>query len=149
MLQLDLGESLGVDVIADLGQPIVGWGFDVDSDALKLARDATVVGPAWIGVSALDGDDLAGLTSPPGVSGTDVLLATFTIRALALGATQLMLGISGGDPSEGFALLEPGAFDSVSFANPLNVLVVPEPSTGWLLGGGLIALATRRRVRTR
>jgi outer membrane protein assembly factor BamB len=144
-VRVQAGESLSVRVMADLEQPIIGWGLDVETDPLLLGHDSTLVGDPWIAVSAADGDGLAGLASPPGVSGADVWLADLSYTAMAAGSTQLALAITAGDPTEGFALLEIGAFDAVSFGARIEVLVVPEPSTGLLVAAGLLALGARRR----
>jgi len=145
VVELRPGDSLLVRVVADLDLPIVGWGFDLETDPLRLGLDAVVVGAAWIPVSAADGDGLAGLASPPGISGRDVVLADLAYTALATGATRLSLALTAGDPTEGFALLEIGAFEAVSFGAPIDVRVVPEPATVLLVAAGLLVLAARRR----
>jgi hypothetical protein len=146
-LVLAVGESVDLRVLGDLSQPIVGFGFDLAFDGARLRRESGAAGPAGIPGAAGDGDGLAGLATLPGVSGNGVLLATLRFRGLAPGLGSLALGITPGDPTEGFALSEIGAFDSVSFPAALPVRVVPEPASALLLAAGLLACARRRGPR--
>ncbi len=144
-VQVAVGGSFVVDVLGDLSEPIVGFGFDVDHDTSLLLQEETEIGPDWFAVASADGDGLAGAAFLPGVSGPDVLLATITFTGLETGLTALSLGITEGDPTEGFALVTPGEFDLVEFGEDLPVRVIPEPATAVLLLLGLVATATRRR----
>ena len=146
-----VGQSFQVDVLGDLSEPIVGWGLDANTDASKLLLSDVSVGSAWLPVGSADGDGLAGLAGLPGVSGNAVLIATLTFEGLTAGLTDLLLGVTPGDNSEGFALVQPGSFDNVVFPPALGVTVVPEPASAGLLALGLLALtaAARRSSGTR
>jgi hypothetical protein len=149
VLEVREGRSASVDVFAtiDSATPIIGFGLDLDHDDLLLGASPAAVGSAWIEVFSADGDGLAGLAAPPGVSGDDVLLASVEILGLTRGLTSLSLSVSEDDPSEGFALQAVGAFDVVDFGSALPVLVTPEPGTGVLLGAALAGVAGWRRRR--
>jgi hypothetical protein len=149
VLQVPMGGSFDVDLVADLTQPVVGFGLDVAFDPALLSRTGVSIGPDWVGVAAADGDGLAGLAPLPGVSGLDVLLATLHLKGTALGSTSLAFGITPNDFTEGFALASLGAFDTAVLGDPLPVQVVPEPASGLLLALALAALAaaSRRRMR--
>lgn len=127
-----------VDIVADIYQPIVGWGLDVvlTMPGVIVQNGAPAIGPAWIGAAAADGDGLAGLAFPSSVSGVGIVLATLTFNPNALGTTQLDLQLTPGDLSEGFAL-DPTGFASVTLTSG-SVTVVPEPTTALLLAGGLL-----------
>jgi len=131
-----LGDVFTIDILADVGDPLVGWGVDLSFDPSILSRvDSPAIGPRWFPASAPDGDGLAGLAFADSVSGADVLLASVTFSAVTLGETDLRLSTTPGDLTEGFAL------DPTGFAQPIfesaHVFVVPEPSTGLI---GVIVL---------
>jgi hypothetical protein len=146
-VQLAPGESFSVDVVADLSEAIVGFGFDAGFDTALLARTALSIGPAWVAVNAADGDGLAGLSPLPGQQGSDVLLATLGFDALAPGLAEIVLGVTSGDNAEGFARVQLGLFDSFVLPDALAVEIVPEPASAALFALGLAALAARRRRR--
>ncbi len=134
---IGLGDVFTIDILADVGDPLVGWGVDLSFDPAILSRvDSPAIGPRWFPASAPDGDGLAGLAFPDSVSGAGVLLASVTFSGVTLGETDLTLSRTPGDLTEGFAL------DPVGFAEPVfesaHVFVVPEPCAGLL---GVIALS--------
>jgi hypothetical protein len=141
-----LGERLRVDLVADLDLPILGWGLDLGLEPSVFEVVGVSIGASWLAVPSADGDGLAGLASPVGVTGSDLLLASVTLQALAPGDTLLFADLTPGDLSEGFAL-DPSGFDSVTLGSAA-VRVVPEPASGSLLAVALCTLlASARRSR--
>ena len=153
-LCVGLGEVLSIDIVADLPDPVVAWGLDltIEDEAVLSPTGDPVIGPAWIAAYAPDADGLAGLAYPSSVSGNDILLATVTFSADALGETDLLLSDDNPPPhesppndlTEGFGL-DPTGFADVTY-EPGRVRVIPEPTTFSLLAfGGLFALRKRTR----
>ena len=139
-----LGEVFTIDILADIGDPLVGWGVDLSFDPSILSPiGPPAIGPSWLPASAPDGDGLAGLAFPDSVSGAGVLLASVTFSGVTLGETDLMLSTTPGDLTEGFAL------DPTGFAQPIfesaRVYVVPEPATGLLCAIVLSIIGLGRR----
>lgn len=140
-----LGEVFTIDILADIEDPLVGWGLDLSFDPSVLSLvDSPAIGPRWFPAFAPDGDGLAGLAFPNSVWGAGVLLASVTFSGVIIGETDLTLSTTPGDITEGFAL------DPTGFAQPViesaHVFVVPEPATG-LLGAivlSIIGLPARR-----
>jgi hypothetical protein len=141
---VETGEVFTMDILADVGDPLVGWGLDLSFDPSILSLvDPPAMGPRWSPANAPDGDGLAGLAFVESVSGADVLLASVTFFAVSLGETDLILSTTSGDLNEGFAL------DPTGFAEPVyqgaHVSVVPEPPTGLLCVIALATIALARR----
>jgi hypothetical protein len=144
---VSVGDSFSVEIRSSLSDSVVGFGLDLayDPSLLQLV-DAPQIGPLWLPVAALDGDGLAGLAAPPGVSGSDVLLARVDFKALAPGSASLSLGVTPGDLAEGFALYPVGFDSSVQLGGAS--IVVPEPAAAPLWGVlGALLLAARRLTR--
>jgi hypothetical protein len=144
---IGLGDTVMVDIYADISDPVLGWGLDLDAGNPAVA-DKTgnlSIGGAWNPAAANDGDDLAGLVPfpPVGISGNGILLASVEFQGLSLGLTTLELGDDyPNDLSEGFAL-DPTGFADVTYTNG-SIRVVPEPAAlGLLVLGGLVALRRR------
>lgn len=147
-----VGATFQVALVADLDDPVLGWGLDLAFDPAVIApTGAPAIGPLWnLGVGSADGDGLAGGVLPgpaaTGVAGTDVLLAELEFRALAPGFSELVLSYTPADFTEGFAL-DPSGFATDVELGGGSVTVVPEPATGALLGASLAALAAASRAR--
>ncbi|MDJ0787394.1 MAG: PQQ-binding-like beta-propeller repeat protein [Myxococcota bacterium] len=142
---IDPGEDVGITIRGSIGpEALIGFGLDLLFDPILLSAAPATVGPDWIQVAAADGDGLAGLATPPGVSGADVVFARIVLSGVERGRSTLALAVSPDDPTEGFALLGVGAFDLVDFGSPLT-LRVPEPGGVGLLLGALALVAAARR----
>ena len=135
-----VGDTFTVDVIADIPDPVIGWGLDISFDGSVLSLGGTpTIGGSWNSIFAPDGDGLAGIAPfPSTVSGSGIVLATLTFDALTAGVTDLIASISAGDLTEGFPLTLPGSFSPVTFINGSIVVssasnTVPEPSIALLL----------------
>lgn len=137
---LDLGDTETLEIRADLSQPVLGFGLDLEFDPTRLAIVGTpVIGPPWLPLFAPDGDALAGLAIAGPIAGSDVLLATFVIEALAEGEATIVAALTPGDPTEGFPL-DPLGFDRQVGFEAAILQVVPEPGSLLLLSLGLIGL---------
>lgn len=139
------GATLSIQLLADISEPVVGWGLDLSFDGTVLTHSAPpAIGPAWLAGHAPDGDGLLGVAFPASVSGNAVLLATLRFTAVAAGQTWLTATTTPGDRNEGFAL-DPEGFDAFT-VQPASVTILPEPALmGWL---ALLVFA-RRRPNTR
>ena len=142
-LTVDPGTIFSVAIVADIPQPVVGWGLDlnIQNPAVVSVAAAPSIGPPWVSAYAPDGDGLAALAFPSSVSGTGIVLATISLSAGAVGDTELWISVTPGDLSEGFAL-DPTGFDTFT-VQPGHVKV-PEPSTIALLGLAALGVALRR-----
>mgnify|MGYP000085431415 FL=1 len=147
------GNSVSVDLVADLPNPVLGWGLDVSFDAALLSLTNVAIDPSWFAVIPPDGDFLAGLAFPAPITGNNVVLATLTFNTLDVGTSALNASITPLDFTEGFPLPPPalpGSFDAVNFiAGSIEVTgsgpaPVPEPSTILLMASGLLGLAAWR-----
>lgn len=145
--EIILGHSFDIDIVADINAAVVGWGLDVTvaTPGVISTLSNPTIGPSWFAVGAPDGDHLAGLAFPDSVVGTDIVLATLHFTADADGETDLLLSITGGDQTEGFAL-DPSGFATTQF--DVGHVFVPEPaSLALMILTG--ALALRRRTGRR
>jgi hypothetical protein len=144
----NVSDVFAVDIVADIpvGEEIIGWGMDftIANPAVASQIGPPTIGGLWDPAATNDGDDLAGAQFPPnGIAGTGVLLATIILQADAIGSTDLVLGVTPLDTTEGFVLADLSGFANVVFEDGL--LIVPEPTTLALLGFGALALIRRRR----
>ncbi len=140
-----LGEFVDVDIVATFDEPIVAWGLDITVDVPAYTSwTLAEIGSAWNWPTSgsLDGDALAGLRFPTGVTG-EVLLATLTFEGLAEGATLLSLS-SGPEEDEGFEYQAGGLAEGVVFESA-TLTVTPEPTTMALLVASSLLVLRRRR----
>jgi hypothetical protein len=141
-LAVDVSDAFTLDIVADIPDPVLGWGLDLALDptiASLVGVDA--IGPLWTPAFAPDGDGLAAIAFPSSISGNDVLLATLSFSALALGETDLLLSVTPGDLNEGFPL-DPTGFADLIFES--GHVTVPEPAA-LLLAAGMLTVMQRRR----
>ena len=141
-----VGGTVAVDIVADIPEDdaILGWGLDLTIDDPSIASwTLNSIGPMFDAiVGNPDGDLLGGLVPQPGnVWGTGVVLATIDFLGLNLGMTDLFLGDTPSDPTEGFAL-DPTGFAMVNYM-PGTLEVIPEPAALVLLA--VAGLLIRRR----
>lgn len=139
-----VGDTIAVDLVADIADPVLGWGLDVAFDAALLSLvGSPVIGPDWLPAAATsDGDGLAGLAFPTALTGDAVLLATLNFLLLDAGTSSLAASVTVGDLTEGFALgppAPPGSFAELVFVD--GSVTVAEPGTLLLLLAGIVALA--------
>ena len=137
---VEVGDIFALDIVADIPDLVLGWGLDltIEDPAILSQAGSPTIGPSWLESGTADGDGLAGIAFPASVSGDGVLLATITLSADAIGQTDLILTVTGGDLTEGFPL-DPTGFAVVSF-EPGQVTVTPEPAALSLLVLGGIAM---------
>lgn len=141
---LSLGDTSEVQIVADISEPVVGWGLDLTFDGMIVSQvGSPMIGSAWLEVLAADGDGLAAIAFPPSISGTGILLATVLFSGDMTGETDLIASITIGDLAEGFPL-DPSGFAAITFENG-HVTVIPEPGT--LVLAALGGLAVMRRTR--
>lgn len=137
-----VGQPVNVELWASVTDPIMAWGLDLTiQDVAVTSLTGHSIGTAWDATTTLDGDGLAGLRFPTGITG-DVLLATLTFEGLTAGTTPLLLS-SGPEEDEGF-LLQAGTLDTNVTFVPASITVVPEPTMLALFGLGAAMLLRRR-----
>ena len=91
---VDRGDVFTLDIVAEIDQPVLGWGLDLTIDDVTIVSTVGLpaIAPPWHAVPfTADGDGLAALSFPTGISGTQTL-ATVTFSADNLGGTFLHLG---------------------------------------------------------
>ncbi len=151
------GEIFDVAIVADIPalEAVVGWGLDFIFQSPELEQVGYDINSLmWNAApTTVDGDGLAAtVVTPPGdaVSGTNILLATIQLQALAESPEPLLLALSDDNPidlTEGFAR-DPalgGGFATVSYVG--GRVFIPEPATSMLVVLGLgLALARRGSV---
>lgn len=135
---------LSINLVADFTHPVLGFGLDIsfDPDVLTLVGEP-IIGPAWTGAFARDGDGLAAFAPPTGVVGIGVVLAALTFQPVGIGVSVVAADFTPTDLTEGFPL-RTGGFDAAAFSSA-NIQVVPEPATLFLVQLGLTCCFLRRK----
>ena len=52
-------DSFSVDLVADIPDPVLGWGLDLSFDPTVLSLNTFTIGSSWNPGTSLDGDNLA------------------------------------------------------------------------------------------
>ncbi len=142
--EVEVGDEVEIQLRVAADQPLLGWGLDLVFDRTQFeALAPPVVGPLWTGVAAADGDGLAALAFPIGISGSDLLLASVRLRVLRAGVGRIAASFDASDLAEGFPL-DPSGFDLDVRFEGLDLRVIPEPGSALLLLLGLAGLGRRR-----
>lgn len=141
---LNLNQSVTVDLRATIpaDEPLLGWGLDVvQLDETVVSLESVTIGPAFMQLPDGDGDGLIANTGfpPAGVTG-DLLLATLTLKGIAIGETDIIADYTPDDGTEGL-YLDPTGMGTLA-AQTGHITVVPEPAALMLL---LVAGLIRRR----
>ena len=157
---VNIGESLTLSVFANEipagidSAGLFGFGFDLTFDNSVLSASAATEAPIWSGAGFSSSSSTAnsvGLSAnrfffTSGPSGDNILLATIELTAISLGLSALDLtwftGGAGDNTLFDFTVLD----SSSSFFVGGSLNVIPEPSTGVLIGIGLAWLGARRGV---
>jgi hypothetical protein len=116
------GGAIDARVLANIPNPIIGYGLDIQFDNTVLSLNGVDVGPAWSSATSANGSPLVGLAFPDPVSGQDTLLGTIHLRVnqgQCKGTTTISLNAAPDDLTEGFALVTGGFADF----NPANATV--------------------------
>jgi hypothetical protein len=143
-LLVERGEVFEIRLLADISDPVLGWGLDLSlAPGVLSVVGAPSISSPWQSVPAADGDGLAAYAFPDSVSGQDTLLATLTFSADAVGETDLVLSVTPGDLTEGFPL-DPSGFATSTFQTG-HVTVVPEPGAALVAAAGWVLLAIWRK----
>ncbi len=143
------GDVFTLDIIADIDQPVLGWGLDlaIDDPSVLSTIGLPAIDANWVGLPFTpDGDGLAAVAFPDGISGT-VVLATLTFSADEQGFTLLQLGADDNGLTEGFPLDNSG-FGDIKFESA-GITVVPLPAAVVLgiVGLGLVAIRRGRKAQ--
>ena len=143
------GDIFTLDIIAEIDQPVLGWGLDlaIDDPTVLSLIGLPAIDANWVGLPFTpDGDGLAALAFPNGISGT-VVLATLTFSADEQGFTLLQLGADDNGLTEGFPLDNSG-FGDIKFESA-GITVVPLPAAVvlGLVGLGLVAIRRGRKAQ--
>lgn len=162
---IDVGQQVDVTITANISENILGFGFDLLYNDQLLSVASVEIAPPFVPLNAPDGDGLAGLAYPNNVVGSNVKLATVTLTALAPGKSGISIGVTPGDPMEGFpqyqgwadlqvatdasiTISAAGSFSSSSGggAGP-TITDVPEPATiALIVLGAVMARKFSRKV---
>lgn len=151
-----VGQSFDVTIVADVEDPILGFGFELLYDETLFALEDTQVGQAFLPTRMSAQGAFSALAYPSGAAGEELVLGSASLVALTTGVGNIGIAIPANTAVWGFAETAVAAFATWE-ATPATVTVsppgggggeppIPEPTTALLIAAGFLTLA--RRVRT-
>lgn len=164
------GRPLTVEIIADIEDPIIGFGFDWLFDAAFIEPSAFMLSELFTAAGGTDSDSIVALAYPDPVVGEDVLLGTLQFDAVSEGDSIVSLHDVTGGRNTGFAGRDGLSVNTSILEGLIQIRGfttgktgdgvpggggggsgggggpnVPEPTTMMLCGFGALSLLTRRR----
>jgi hypothetical protein len=124
------GGAISARLLANIPNPIIGYGLDLQFDSVALSFDSLEVGPSWFSATSANGSPLVGLAFPGPVSGPDVVLATLHFhvnQGQCRGTTTLSVNAKPDDLTEGFALVTGGFADFSPASADVSLVDVTPP----------------------
>lgn len=124
------GNQITFNVVAEIPDPVIGYGLDLQFDNVALSLDGVEAGSRWLSAKASNGSPLVGLAFPGPVSGPGIVLATVHLhvnQSGCKGATTISVDAKADDLTEGFALEGAGFADFTPASATISLVDVTPP----------------------
>ncbi len=146
------GSTFDINITANVtaSEALVGWGFGLLYSPAQLKLNTVSTSSYWDLISDPSSSSLSALllpgpTSPdPGLSGSNLLLATLNFTCLGPGVSSLDISVDPSDDTQGFMTFDGKYAKWESMAGTVEQ-VVPEPGTFLLLGFGLAGVCLLKK----
>ncbi len=136
-----VGQSVVVQVLADLSEPVIGFGFDFVFDPTLLRLDSVTIPQPFVSlVGSRQSGGVLAMAYPNNAQGTASLLASARFTTLSPGLAVVGIVADPGDKTQGFPELQVGEYSTVTVRTAGIRIVVPEPSTVLFLAVGILAM---------
>jgi hypothetical protein len=136
---VDVNQQVDVTIKADIPKDILGFGFDlIFNDKLVALSDINIAAP-FVQMPTTGNNSLVGLAWPQQAIGSGITLATVTLSALAPGEAEISIGITPGNPFEGFPEYD-GGFSDLNVVTKADISIVAPPANGGGPGGAAAPL---------
>ncbi|MCK4658386.1 MAG: PEP-CTERM sorting domain-containing protein [Phycisphaerae bacterium] len=153
---VSLSDTFSLTIMADISDPLLGFGFELTFDEELFKLDSTTIGGDFTAATNVNEGFFSALAFPMPVSGEEVILGSATFTALQAGKGSFGISVTEGDPTQGFAEVSVGSLADYkvstrefTIASPINAggggVLVPEPTILSLLAFGCLIVARRRR----
>ncbi|MCG7986095.1 MAG: hypothetical protein JAY64_13740 [Candidatus Thiodiazotropha weberae] len=138
---------------SDFTESVDGAGITLSWDPSRLAYIGTTIdNPPWDTQSYIDTNAVNGtldriFVGSTSGAGTEFALADITFTAFALGATEVLIGTSGGGCVPGACGIFSVNGELLTSYAPAEVNIIPIPAAVWLFGSGVLGLLGFMRQR--